>query len=165
MPCPYMDVINLLWHLFEGFEKWCVVYYFFPHYPAERAGPVKTYPRKFMSLYKNKYRIESARLKEWDYANPWWYYVTINTKDHIPYFGEIVDEGIVLNELGLIADTFWKQVPVHYQNVELDYFVVMPNHIHGIIILNDRRDVACNVSTETLNLLWHLLNGFKKLCV
>ncbi|MBI1937604.1 MAG: hypothetical protein HYS25_05715 [Ignavibacteriales bacterium] len=41
-----------------------------------------------MTMFQNKYRIESTRLKEWYYSNPWWYYVTINTKDHKKYFGK-----------------------------------------------------------------------------
>ena len=89
-----------------------------------------------MSLYQNKYRIETIRSTEWDYSNPWWYYVTINTKNRVSYFGEVVNEEMVLNKLGQVAETFWKQIPIHYRNVELDYYVIMPNHIHGIIILN-----------------------------
>ena len=89
-----------------------------------------------MSLYKNKYRIESARLKEWDYSNPWWYYITINTKEHIEWFGSIVNGKMELNELGVITNKCWSEAPHHFTNVELDYYVIMPNHIHGIIIIN-----------------------------
>jgi putative transposase len=121
-----------------------------------------------MSLYQNKYRIESTRLKEWDYNNPWWYYVTINTKNHILYFGEVVIGKIDLNALGNLAENMWKQIPFHYKNVELDYFVIMPNHIHGIIILNESKDVACNVSTSEMgklsprkNSLSVIIRGYK----
>lgn len=89
-----------------------------------------------MSKFKNTFRIESARLKECDYTNPWWYYVTINTKDHIEYFGKVESEEIILNELGNVADRYWKEIPNHFKNVELDYYVIMPNHLHGIIIIN-----------------------------
>ena len=102
-----------------------------------------------MSLYQNKYRIETIRSTEWDYSNPWWYYVTINTKNRVSYFGEVVNEEMVLNKLGQVAETFWKQIPIHYRNVELDYYVIMPNHIHGIIILN-----ATDIKLKTtINLL------------
>lgn len=121
-----------------------------------------------MSLYQNKYRIESTRLREWDYTNPWWYYITINTKDHVRWFGKIKDGKIVSNKLGDAVETFWKEIPVHYEDVELDYFVIMPNHIHGIIILNKGRDVACNVSTNEMavispkkNSLSVVVRGFK----
>jgi putative transposase len=89
-----------------------------------------------MTLFQNKYRIESARLKEWDYKNPWWYYVTINTKNHISWFGKVERGKMKLNQLGKIVDKAWNEIIIHYTNTELDYFVVMPNHIHGIIILN-----------------------------
>ena len=98
--------------------------------------------------YQNKFRIESARLKEWDYSNPWWYYVTICTKNHSCFFGDIVNGEMNLNDFGLVVEKYWNEIPKHYQNVEIDYYTVMPNHIHGIIIINGSRDVACNVSTN-----------------
>ncbi len=108
-----------------------------------------------MSKFKNTFLVESARLQNWDYSYPWWYYVTINTKDHIEYFGKGINEKVILNDLGKIADSYWKEIPKHFKNVELDYYVIMPNHIHGIIIINESgnnicRDVACNVSTMSI---------------
>lgn len=89
-----------------------------------------------MKYFKGKYRIESARLKEWDYSNPGWYYVTVNTKNHIAWFGRVVNAEMKLNELGVVTNKFWLEIPIHFADVELDYFVIMPNHIHGIIIIN-----------------------------
>lgn len=89
-----------------------------------------------MSKFNDTFRIESARLREWDYSNPWWYYVTINTKNHIPCFGDIIKRRVILNRLGMEIENIWKNISNHFPNVELDYFIVMPNHIHGIIILN-----------------------------
>ena len=86
--------------------------------------------------FKNTFRVESTRLKEWDYSNPWWYYVTINTKNHVEFFGDIVKSNIIFNDLGEFAEKCWLEIPSHFKNVELDYYVVMPNHIHGIIIIN-----------------------------
>lgn len=91
-----------------------------------------------MTKFKETFRIESARLEEWDYSNPWWYYVTINTKNHIHYFGNIKNGKMKLNELGLITNKCWKEIPNHYPNVEIDYYVIMPNHVHGIIIINHK---------------------------
>jgi len=99
-------------------------------------------------LFNNKFRVESARLKEWDYSNPWWYYITINTRNHNSYFGAVVNREMNLNKLGLVAEKYWNEIPKHYKSVEIDYYVIMPNHIHGIIIINNSRDVACNVSTN-----------------
>lgn len=89
-----------------------------------------------MTKFKNHFRIETIRLKEWDYSNPWWYYVTLNTKNHIHHFGKVENEKMILNNLGMIVETEWLKTKSLRTNVELDYFVVMPNHFHGIIILN-----------------------------
>jgi len=101
-----------------------------------------------MGLYQNKYRIESIRLTNWDYSNPGKYFVTICTKNRKCLFGKINDGKMLFNDIGSIANKFWAEIPVHFPNVELDEFVIMPNHVHGIVvILHSRRDVACNVST------------------
>lgn len=89
-----------------------------------------------MTKFKEIFRIESARLEEWDYSNPWWYYVTINTKNHVHYFGKVRNGKVVLNEIGNCAKKIWEEIPKHFQNIELDYYVIMPNHLHGIIIIN-----------------------------
>ncbi len=68
--------------------------------------------------------------------NPWWYYITINTKSHIEWFGEIKNGKMILNSLGKIVSKFWENIPNHFPTVELDYSQIMPNHIHGIIIIN-----------------------------
>lgn len=104
-----------------------------------------------MSIFKNTFRIESARLKGWDYSTPWWYYVTINTQHHIEYFGTIVDGKMVLNELGIIANQEWLKTKELRKNVDLDYYVVMPNHIHGIIIINGSEVETHRVRLENKN--------------
>jgi REP element-mobilizing transposase RayT len=106
-----------------------------------------------MKLYKNTYKTETTRLKCWDYTNPWWYYITICTKNHKEWFGEVVKSNMELNRIGKIVYDFWNNIPRHNNLIELDYFIIMPNHLHGIIILNEdgRRDVACNVSTSANN--------------
>lgn len=63
------------------------------------------------------------------------YFITICTKDRVHYFGEIEDGKMVYTPLGVIADTLWHEINQHTNNVELGEFVVMPNHIHGILII------------------------------
>ena len=88
-----------------------------------------------MALFKNKYRVESTRLKNWDYTQTGCYFVTICTKNRKCYFGEIVDGKMKLSEIGKIAYENWIGIPDHFKNVELDEFVIMPNHLHAIIII------------------------------
>jgi len=77
----------------------------------------------------------SIRLSGYDYAQPGAYFVTICTQDRIHLFGEIIDHDMHLNVAGLAAETAWAAIPAHFQRVRLDAFVVMPNHVHGIIFI------------------------------
>jgi REP element-mobilizing transposase RayT len=90
--------------------------------------------------YKNKYRIATIRLKNYDYSQNGCYFVTICTKDKQKYFGNIENEKMVLNEIGEIVEKFWLEIPKHFPSVVLDEFVIMPNHVHGIIIINKLAD-------------------------
>ncbi len=90
-----------------------------------------------MALFNNKYRIESARLQNWDYASEGAYFVTVCTKDRIHYFGEIENGKMIMSNVGILANVFWHEIKNHVKNVELGEFVVMPNHLHGVLILND----------------------------
>ena len=102
-----------------------------------------------MTLYKNKYRIESIRLPNYDYSSNGYYFVTICTHEKFCFFGQIVERQMQLSQVGKIAQKHWQQIPQHFADVYLDEYVIMPNHIHGIIIIdNSRRDVACYVSTK-----------------
>jgi len=89
-----------------------------------------------MEQFNNKYRIASARASWWDYGNAGAYFITICTKNREHFFGEINDGKMILSPTGVIADILWHEIPNHANNVELDEFVVMPNHIHGILILH-----------------------------
>jgi len=77
----------------------------------------------------------SIRLKEYDYALDGMYFVTICVQDKQCLFGEIVNNEMILNKNGQIVEMIWNELPHHYIHVELGEFVIMPNHIHGIIIL------------------------------
>lgn len=79
----------------------------------------------------------SIRLRGYDYAQPGAYFVTICTQGHERLFGEVVDEEMVLNAFGQVVATYWERIPRHFPNVKLGAWVVMPNHVHGIIIITD----------------------------
>ncbi len=89
-----------------------------------------------MDKFKNKYRIASTRLQHWDYGWKAAYFVTICTQGRECFFGEVVNGKMNLSGIGIIADILWHEIKNHAQNIELGEFVVMPNHVHGILILN-----------------------------
>lgn len=89
-----------------------------------------------MEKYKNKYRIASARAQWWDYGWNGAYFITICSRNREHFFGEISGGKMLLSNTGVIADILWYEIPNHAPFVELGDFVVMPNHIHGILILN-----------------------------
>lgn len=89
-----------------------------------------------MNKFQNKYRIPSARLQGYDYGQKGAYFITICTHERINYFGEIVNDEMQLNELGQMAEKYWWEIPVHFSFIELGEFVVMPNHVHGILIID-----------------------------
>ncbi len=106
-------------------------------------------------LFKNKYRIGSRRLSYWDYGSNASYFVTICCKNKNHFFGEIEDGKMNLSDIGLLANKFWLEIPNHFPFVELGAFVVMPDHMYGIIIINktERTDVASsNLDDATSNL-------------
>ena len=104
-------------------------------------------------LYHNKYRISSARAQWWNYAWHGAYFVTICTKNREYTLGEIKDDKMELSNAGILADVFWHEIKQHSKHVELDAFVVMPNHIHGILIMDGLEDVADdNVETRQSNI-------------
>lgn len=80
---------------------------------------------------------KSLRIQAYDYSHAGAYYVTIVTHGRVPLFGEIQDGQMRLAERGLIAQECWRAIPAHFPHVELGIFVVMPNHVHGILILHD----------------------------
>ncbi len=100
-----------------------------------------------MKKFRDKYRIESTRLAKFDYSLPHSYYITTNTKNHKCFLGEIIDGNMILNELGKIAENCWREIPAHFLNVNLDYFVVMPNHIHGIIAIIETTEKTVDEKT------------------
>lgn len=97
-----------------------------------------------MKYDPKKHHRRSIRLKGYDYSQAGAYFVTICAKDRQCLFGEIQQGEMYLNDLGKIVYDAWHDLPNHYLHMELDAFVIMPNHIHGIIALSDMPMVAGN---------------------
>ena len=100
--------------------------------------------------FKNKYRVKSIRLEGYDYRNEGLYFATICTNECTKYFGECTDGKMHLNETGSVAEKYWSEIPDHFPNISLDEFVVMPNHVHGIICI-DTKIIVESSSVETLH--------------
>ena len=84
-----------------------------------------------------KHHRRSIRLPGYDYSQAGAYYITIVTHQRDCLFGKIENEKMILSDLGKIADECWRAIPDHFPLVELGAYVVMPNHVHGIIVITD----------------------------
>lgn len=110
---------------------------------------------------------KTIRLKDYDYTKPGYYFVTINTDKNIQNVSKIINGKIELNESGKIIDMVWNDLPKHYPNCKLDEYIIMPNHVHGIIkLINCREELIIipdkNVKTKKINHgLPEIIRGFK----
>jgi putative transposase len=110
-----------------------------------------------MPLFKNKYRIESTRLRGWDYTRNGYYFVTICTKNGEHCLGTVCDQQVQLSPIGEIVAEEWQKTPQIRPNVRLDAWVIMPNHLHGILIIDNgalvetaRRAVSTTLPSNSL---------------
>ncbi|MDD5267804.1 MAG: hypothetical protein PHO08_11870 [Methylococcales bacterium] len=101
-----------------------------------------------MEKFKTKYRVKTARLQSWNYGWNTAYFVTICINDKACHFGDVQDGEMKLSALGLWAEKCWLEIPDLFPFVLLDSFVVMPNHVHGIIIIDKP------VETQNVELWW-----------
>lgn len=76
------------------------------------------------------------RLNNYNYGSRGAYFITVCTFEKMCLFGEIKNGGMILNELGEIANKIWMKIPKHFTHVYLDKYIIMPNHMHGIIVIN-----------------------------
>ena len=80
-------------------------------------------------------RRRSIRLPRFDYTQQGAYFVTVCTRNRSCLFGEIVNGEMRLNDIGRVAHRMWEEIPTHFPQVGIDAWVVMPNHIHGVIVI------------------------------
>lgn len=97
-----------------------------------------------MKFDSNKHHRRSVRLKDYDYSSVGAYYITVCTRDRQCLFGEIIENKIHLNKYGKIAKKEWMKTPMVRPNIKLDEFVIMPNHIHGIITISNNPTTTCS---------------------
>lgn len=103
-----------------------------------------------MSSNLKKYKLQKQyRFKDYDYSQNGFYFVTICTENRRMFFGNIEwwtpeypAPRMQLSKLGEIVEKYWQEIPNHFNNVQLDEFIIMPNHIHGIILINIRNEAV-----------------------
>ncbi|NMB56914.1 transposase [Candidatus Beckwithbacteria bacterium] len=88
-------------------------------------------------LYQKKYKVNSLRLRNWDYGSEAWYCVTICTHNFVHYFGKVEKGKMILSEIGTLVLDYWLGIPKHFDFIKLDEFIIMPNHLHGILIIEN----------------------------
>jgi len=116
-----------------------------------------------------KYNRKLNRLIDYNYSNPSDYFITICTKNRMCLFGYMENEIMNLNGFGKIVKKCWLEIPDHFNNIYLDEYIIMPNHIHGIItILGDENDNnrignadLRSLRDRTKMLLPKIIHGFK----
>ncbi len=112
--------------------------------------------------FKNIFRIPTARLPNWDYSSTGWYFVTICVKNRECCLGNITDRKMRFSSIGKIAQKYWLEIPNHYQNVTLDEYNILPNHIHGIIIIHSSVETGHAPSLRKKNhSIGNIIGSFK----
>lgn len=116
-----------------------------------------------MTLFQNKYRAETHRLAGYDYGSNGMYFVTICTKNRVHYFGEIVNGQLISTQIGQVAIEYWMEIPKHYPFVSIESFVLMPDHLHGVLFFDrsDKHDWTPNKFGPQSQNLGAVLRGFK----
>ncbi|MFY7664773.1 transposase [Flavobacterium sp.] len=105
-----------------------------------------------MKKYRNKYRTTTVRAQWWDYGWNGAYFVTLCTHNRQHFFGTIENGEMILSSPGSIAYNLWSLIPDHFEYAELGDFVIMPDHMHGILII-DKPDHAEQATEQDQNQL------------
>ena len=90
-----------------------------------------------MEYNPKTHRRRSIRLKGYDYSHPGMYYATLCVGKRLTLFGEVIDNVVRLSAIGEVVRGCWEEIPKHFPNVKLDRYIVMPNHLHGILVLRE----------------------------
>ena len=101
------------------------------------------------------------RLKDYDYSQDGYYFVTVCAQNREEWFGKVEKGEMILNQYGKIVNPCWDDLPNHYLNCLLDMFVIMPNHVHGIIVINNDETVENGFKPFPTHGLSEMIRGFK----
>jgi len=104
---------------------------------------------------------KNIRISDYDYSQNGYYFATICTHQKKSVLGKIADGVMVLNEWGKIISDAWFDLPNHNKNMQLDYFCVMPNHIHGILIIDNCREGFQTLPQKTTNSISEMIRQLK----
>ena len=113
-------------------------------------------------LYRNRFRVPSARMQGWDYRSPGAYAVTICVLGRVCCLGEVVEGSVALSPFGVIAGEEWQRIPDIHPHVVLDDWIVMPDHVHGILILQGERGGSFTPGCLAAGTLGAVVGQFKK---
>ena len=117
-----------------------------------------------MKYDPHRHHRRSIRLKDYDYSQTGWYYVTLVVQNRECLLGKVVNDSMELSAPGKIAKNNWLKIPYLRPNIGLDEFIIMPNHFHGIVIINGNLNVRATDSvapTLRANSLGSILGQFK----
>ena len=103
------------------------------------------------------------RFQDYDYSRNGVYFITICTKDKNEYFGRCQNGKIFLNELGNLAQRFWQEIPEHYDKILIDEFIVMPNHIHGILLIGNDNVILREIKSSNYGQLSKIVKSYKEI--
>ena len=135
-------------------KKYATVHSIHLPIPLDRESLIKKF--YIMEKFQNKYRIPSSRLKNWDYGWNGSYFITINTANRWHYFGEIIEGEMYLNDAGMIAEILWGEIPKHFPFALLGEFIIMPNHIHGILMIEKGTEAYNQASVSSKDAIYRV---------
>jgi putative transposase len=103
------------------------------------------------------------RLRDYDYSLEGYYFVTICTKNRVEWFGKVENGEMCLSTFGKVAKDFWAEIPLHFQHIRIDEFSVMPNHVHGILIIEEDLVGNAYMRSHKRNAFMHSLQDKTKM--
>lgn len=96
------------------------------------------------------YRVDTTRARWWDYGNNAAYFITIVTQNRRRFFGQVVDGQMALSAIGEIAHRCWSAIPEHFPFVKPGAFIAMPDHVHGIVIIDKKDESGLSLQPQDL---------------